>query len=191
MEAAPDFPGLRSVSDRLRQLRRLFVPMYADRISPAIRCLVLAIFRLMYSPLLFTSAPAWWPGFFAPFFRRDADYCGLPLRDSASPATTIAALITKASGRIHCPCTAVGEPRKSYWGERKFPLIIQNVHRYFLYIAIIFIALLSWDAWKGSLVRRSERAGDPVRSGRRFDHPDSESDFPGIVHVRLPFLPNI
>jgi hypothetical protein len=42
---------------------------------------------------------------------------------------------------------AVGEPRKSYWGERSFPLILQNVHRYFLYVAIAFIGLLSYDAW--------------------------------------------
>ena len=27
------------------------------------------------------------------------------------------------------PSCAVGEPRKSYWGERSFPLILQNVHR--------------------------------------------------------------
>jgi hypothetical protein len=45
------------------------------------------------------------------------------------------------------PNCAVGEPRKSYWGERTFPLILQNVHRYFLYIALIFIVLLARDAW--------------------------------------------
>jgi hypothetical protein len=43
---------------------------------------------------------------------------------------------------------AVGEPRNTYLGERYFPLIIQNVHRYFLYLAILFIVLLSHDAWK-------------------------------------------
>jgi hypothetical protein len=42
---------------------------------------------------------------------------------------------------------AVGEARKSYLGERYFPLIIQNIHRYFLYLAILFIFLLSYDAW--------------------------------------------
>ena len=44
-------------------------------------------------------------------------------------------------------CT-VGEPRKKYWGERYFPLIIQNIHRYFLYIAIVFLFLLAHDVWK-------------------------------------------
>jgi hypothetical protein len=43
---------------------------------------------------------------------------------------------------------AVGEPRgSSYWGERYFPLIIQNLHRYALYLAVIFVFLLSWDVW--------------------------------------------
>ena len=46
---------------------------------------------------------------------------------------------------INC---AVGEPRKTYLGERYLPLVIQNVHRYFLYLAILFIVLLSHDAWK-------------------------------------------
>jgi hypothetical protein len=45
------------------------------------------------------------------------------------------------------PNCAVGEPRKTYWGERTFPLVLQNVHRYFLYLALIFIVLLARDAW--------------------------------------------
>jgi hypothetical protein len=44
-------------------------------------------------------------------------------------------------------CT-VGEPRKTYWGERYFPLIIQNVHRYFLYLALLFLVFLAHDVWK-------------------------------------------
>ena len=46
------------------------------------------------------------------------------------------------------PSCAVGEPRKSYWGEHSFPLILQNVHRYFLYIALFFILFLGYDAFK-------------------------------------------
>jgi hypothetical protein len=44
-------------------------------------------------------------------------------------------------------CT-VGEPRKSYIGERAFPLILQNVHRYFFYLALIFLVFLTIDVWK-------------------------------------------
>ena len=29
------------------------------------------------------------------------------------------------------------------------PLILQNIHRYFLYLALLFILVLAWDAWKG------------------------------------------
>lgn len=46
------------------------------------------------------------------------------------------------------PSCAVGEPRQGYWGEASFPLILQNVHRYFLYIALLFIIVLAWDVWK-------------------------------------------
>jgi hypothetical protein len=46
------------------------------------------------------------------------------------------------------PSCAVGEPRHSYRGEQKLPLILQNVHRYFLYIALVFLVFLSHDAWK-------------------------------------------
>jgi hypothetical protein len=46
------------------------------------------------------------------------------------------------------PSCAVGEPRQSYRGEHSFPLILQNVHRYFLYIALVFLGLLAHDVWK-------------------------------------------
>src|SRR5688500_18388976 len=45
------------------------------------------------------------------------------------------------------PNCSVGEPRKGYLGENSFPLILQNVHRYFFYVAVIFIFLLSYDVW--------------------------------------------
>jgi hypothetical protein len=45
------------------------------------------------------------------------------------------------------PSCAVGEPRQSYWGERWFPLILQNVHRYFLYLALLFLFFLAYDVY--------------------------------------------
>src|SRR5262249_10473842 len=97
-----------------------------------------------FSPPLARTSPSFWPSF-------------LPFSS--------AMLILCAPGgfRITCyyyrgayykafwadpPSCAVGEPRKSYWGERSFPLILQNVHRYFLYIALIFIVILAYDAYK-------------------------------------------
>lgn len=46
------------------------------------------------------------------------------------------------------PSCTVGEPRKEYRGEHSFPLILQNIHRYFLYLAILFLVVLSHDVWK-------------------------------------------
>ncbi|HEY7855797.1 MAG TPA: succinate dehydrogenase [Terriglobales bacterium] len=97
----------------------------------------------MYSPLLLTSRPGWWP-VWIPF--------------------SAALLILWAPGGFRVTCyyyrgayykafwadpaaCAVGEPRKSYWGERTFPLILQNSHRFFLYLALLFLVLLAHDAW--------------------------------------------
>src|SRR5215472_870491 len=44
------------------------------------------------------------------------------------------------------PACAVGEGRRSYRGETAFPFILQNVHRYFFYLAVIFLAFLWRDA---------------------------------------------
>ena len=105
-----------------------------------------------YSPELFGSSPhaiigpkpGWWPGW-------------LPF----SPAL----LILPFPGLFRFTCyyyrgayykafwadplnCAVGEPRNSYLGEARLPLILQNVHRYFLYVAVIFLFLLAHDVWK-------------------------------------------
>lgn len=92
----------------------------------------------------FGPRPGWWPGW-------------LPF----SPALII--LPFPALFRFTCyyyrgayykafwadpPACSVGEPRKTYLGERYFPLILQNVHRYFMLSAVIFLGFLSWDLWK-------------------------------------------
>ena len=46
------------------------------------------------------------------------------------------------------PSCTVSEPRNGYRGENSFPLIIQNIHRYFLYVAIIIVGILAYDTWK-------------------------------------------
>jgi hypothetical protein len=104
----------------------------------------------MYSPLLFGESHHSWFG-----LRPD----WLPLW------ITPAILILWAPGgfRVTCyyyrgayyksfwgdpPSCTVGEPRKYYRGENSFPLIFQNIHRFFLYLALIFIVILSYDTWK-------------------------------------------
>ena len=46
------------------------------------------------------------------------------------------------------PACTVGEPRTRYRGEASFPLILQNIHRYFLYVALGFLVVLLSDVWK-------------------------------------------
>ena len=103
-----------------------------------------------YSPLLFGDSPHAW-------FRSAPAW--IP---AVSPALLI--LPFPAGFRFTCyyyrgtyykafwadpPGCTVGEPRTTYRGERKLPLVIQNVHRYFLYFAIAFLFILASDAWKG------------------------------------------
>jgi hypothetical protein len=46
------------------------------------------------------------------------------------------------------PACAVGEPRSRYRGEAAFPLILQNVHRYLLYVSLVFLVVLSYDVYQ-------------------------------------------
>jgi hypothetical protein len=49
---------------------------------------------------------------------------------------------------FHPPGCAVGEGRSHrYSGERAFPWVLQNMHRFFLYAAIVFIGILAYDVW--------------------------------------------
>ncbi|MEZ0579398.1 hypothetical protein [Nocardioides sp. MH1] len=43
------------------------------------------------------------------------------------------------------PACAVAEPHGSYSGETRLPLILQNVHRYFWYAAVVVGLILTWD----------------------------------------------
>jgi hypothetical protein len=105
-----------------------------------------------YSPELFGSSPHAWfgpkPGW-------------LPAWLPFSPALLI--LWLPGGFRLTCyyyrgayykafwadpPACTVGEPRKVYRGERSFPLVLQNVHRYFLIPALLLLLVLAHDLWQ-------------------------------------------
>ena len=44
------------------------------------------------------------------------------------------------------PACAVAEPHSAYTGETRFPLILQNIHRYFFYVAVIISVINTYDA---------------------------------------------
>ena len=89
-----------------------------------------------YSPLL---KPSWWP--FSPAIL----ILGGPLGFRAT-----CYYYRKAYYRaffLDPPACAVGEGRSHrYRGETAFPLVLQNLHRYFLYVALIFLIILWYDA---------------------------------------------
>ena len=44
------------------------------------------------------------------------------------------------------PACAVADAHGRYTGETRFPLLLQNLHRYFFYLALPFPVILTWDA---------------------------------------------
>jgi hypothetical protein len=50
-------------------------------------------------------------------------------------------------------CAVAGLPRRRYRGEASFPYILQNVHRYFLYLATIVLGFLWYDTGRAFLFR--------------------------------------
>jgi hypothetical protein len=98
----------------------------------------------MYSPLLTETAPSWWPALL-PF---SAAMLILPFPAGFRfTCYYYRGAYYKAFWADPISC-AVGEPRNTYRGEKKFPLVIQNVHRYFLYAAIIFVFILLYDGYR-------------------------------------------
>jgi hypothetical protein len=57
---------------------------------------------------------------------------------------------------------AVGERGEKYSGEAKFPFILQNLHRYFLYAALVFVVILTIDVVRAFII--SGRFGVAVGS---------------------------
>ncbi|MGW4606205.1 hypothetical protein ACWENS_23395 [Streptomyces sp. NPDC004532] len=43
------------------------------------------------------------------------------------------------------PACAVAEPHRTYSGETRFPLVLQNIHRYFFYAALLVAGVLTYD----------------------------------------------
>lgn len=121
-----------------------------------------------YSPLIYgqpgeprwfaATQPSWWPSF-------------LPF----SPALLI--LAGPAGMRFTCyyyrgayykafwadpPACAVGEPGfrgSKYRGEKKFPLVMQNIHRFFFYPAAIFVMILFYDGVRAFFFEKPDGLG--------------------------------
>jgi len=62
------------------------------------------------------------------------------------------------------PACAVSDAHGKYSGETRFPLVMQNLHRYFFYAGLVFNVLLTIDAVEASANRESGGASASARS---------------------------
>ncbi len=155
-------------------------------LSPAAVFIGLGAFVVYATWAAFQGANYWWGPYLSPFYSPEiwgtSPHAWLQGRPAWWPGWLVfspALLILWAPGgmRFTCyyyrgayyksfwadpPACTVGEPRKRYLGERHLPLVLQNVHRYFMYIAILFIVILARDAWIAFWFT------DPATGGREF-----------------------
>jgi len=125
-------------------------------VAPALTALVLGSFGIYATWAAWLNRNFEWGPYLSPFYSPLINAGWWPL----SPAFLI--LVFPLGFRATCyyyrkayyraffldpVACAVGEPRHGYRGETKFPFIIQNVHRYFMYAAVVFIVILAYDVW--------------------------------------------
>lgn len=124
--------------------------------APALTALVLGSFGIYATWAAWTGAHYEWGPYLSPFYSPLLRPAWWPL----SPAFLI--LVFPLGFRMTCyyyrrayyraffldpVACAVGEARHNYRGETRFPFILQNLHRFFVYAAVIFIFILAYDVW--------------------------------------------
>jgi len=154
-------PGRAAISDRTLRNDRWWLP-------PLVTFLVFGGFVLYASWRAFQGAHYYTTPYLSPFYApclatscpTSASDLGQPIGDwwRLSPALII--LIWPLGFRMTCyyyrkayyrafwlspPACSVAEPHGSYSGESRLPLVLQNVHRYFWYVAMLFGVMLTWD----------------------------------------------
>lgn len=124
-------------------------------VAPALTALVLGSFGLYATWAAAVNAHYEWGPYLSPFYSPLVQAAWWPL----SPAFLI--LVFPLGFRVTCyyyrkayyraffldPAgCAVGEPRHDYKGETRL-FLFQNVHRFFMYAAVVFIFILSYDVY--------------------------------------------
>jgi hypothetical protein len=125
-------------------------------IAPALTALILGSFGVYATWAAWVNKSYEWGPYLSPFYSPLIKTHWWPL----SPAFLI--LIFPLGFRASCYyyrkayyraffldpiACGVGEARHGYKGETKFPFILQNVHRFFMYAAVIFIGILGYDVF--------------------------------------------
>jgi hypothetical protein len=158
--AGPDAPGRARIG--LRTLR-------TDRwwLQPLITVTVLVLFIVYSTVRAFENANYYASPYLSPFYSPClATNCEgstfpefIPGVSFISPALYI--LLVPLGFRLTCyyyrkayyrsfwmspPACAVAEPHARYTGETRFPLVFQNLHRYFFYAGLVYNVILTYDA---------------------------------------------
>jgi hypothetical protein len=69
------------------------------------------------------------------------------------------------------------------------PLVLQNIHRYFMYLAVLFIFFLGYEAWRAMWFVNPETGREAFRHRRWHACADRQRHPARRVHLRLPLLP--
>jgi hypothetical protein len=135
-------------------------------LQPTISGGVLFVFVVYSTWAAFKNADYWAPPLISPFYSPClASVCRSPHVGIIGPwwgiSPALLILIFPLGFRLTCyyyrrayyrafwqspPNCVVAEPHKRYSGETRFPLILQNIHRYFFYFGLIFNVILTYDA---------------------------------------------
>jgi hypothetical protein len=134
-------------------------------LQPLVTVAVLAVFVVYSTWVAFTARDYWADPYLSPFYSPClAANCQEPTWQligdwwKLSPALLV--LPIPLGFRLTCyyyrkayyrafwlspPACAVAEPHGGYTGETRFPLILQNIHRWFWYAAVVVALILSYD----------------------------------------------
>ncbi len=123
-------------------------------VAPALTGTVLFSFAVYATWAAWTGAHYAWGPYLSPFYSPLVRTSWWPL----SPAFLI--LVFPLGFRVTCyyyrkayyraffldpVACAVGEARHDYHGESRLPFLLQNIHRFFMYAAVVFIFILGYD----------------------------------------------
>jgi hypothetical protein len=142
-------------------------------LAPGISFVILSAFVVYATWAAFVNQNYYYKPYISPFYSPClADLCGTQPGSEGVPhlsifgpwwgiSPAIIILIFPLGFRLTCyyyrrayyrafwlspPACAVAEPHTSYSGETRFPLILQNIHRYFFYAGLVFNVILTYDA---------------------------------------------
>jgi len=140
-------------------------------LQPAVTFAVLFAFVVYSTIRAFSNAAYFVPAYdyISPFYSPclaancadGASHLGQPLGDLGIISPALIVLIVPLGFRLTCyyyrkayyrafwlspPACAVAEPHGKYTGETRFPLVLQNLHRYFFYLGLVLNVILTYDA---------------------------------------------